>query len=233
MDNSGTKTLQTSGKYCEGDIIIQYDKPESGGSGITPSGTKTITTNGTHDVTSYASAEVNVPIPSGYIKPSGTKEITENGTHDVTSFASVTVDVENSGGSSATTGKIFRFTNTTVQTSKYAWITMVEADADVLAHKDDPTLCVSFYNVTPPSSSSAGQIGAVISASPMSADGKYGVAVRQTSSGAMSPTSITKSLRDGSSTSYCINVTDNGDIRVYQNPSYPINIGEFIISVSW
>ena len=30
MSNSGTKTLKTSGKYCEGDIGISYVKPEGG-----------------------------------------------------------------------------------------------------------------------------------------------------------------------------------------------------------
>ena len=28
MDASGSKTLQTSGKYCEGDIIVNYQEPE-------------------------------------------------------------------------------------------------------------------------------------------------------------------------------------------------------------
>lgn len=31
MDASGTKTLQTSGKYCEDDIIISYTQPSGGG----------------------------------------------------------------------------------------------------------------------------------------------------------------------------------------------------------
>lgn len=31
MSNSGSKTLKTSGKYCEGDIVVNYVKPESGG----------------------------------------------------------------------------------------------------------------------------------------------------------------------------------------------------------
>lgn len=46
MDASGTKTLETGGKFCEDDIDISYTKPSSG---ITPSGTKqiTITANGT------------------------------------------------------------------------------------------------------------------------------------------------------------------------------------------
>lgn len=65
--------------------------------GITPSGTKTIniTQNGTvtEDVTSYASAQVNVTVPN---PSTGTKTITTNGTHDVTDYASAQVNVPNS-----------------------------------------------------------------------------------------------------------------------------------------
>ena len=61
MDASGTKTLETSGKYCEGDIGIEYVKPAG------PTGTKSIsiTTNGTttEDVAAYANAQIVVAVP--------------------------------------------------------------------------------------------------------------------------------------------------------------------------
>ena len=31
MTESGTKTLKTAGKYCEGDIAVEYAKPAGGG----------------------------------------------------------------------------------------------------------------------------------------------------------------------------------------------------------
>ena len=66
----------------------------SGTGGITPTGTKTITTNGKYDVTNFATADVQVPIPDA---PTGKKviEVTKNGvsTHDVAAFAQAEVSV--------------------------------------------------------------------------------------------------------------------------------------------
>ena len=83
---------------------ILQGKAEGGTPTPTQEKTVEITTNGTHEVTpdegyalSKVTANVNVPIPDGYITPIGTKEITENGPHDVTEYASVNVNVESGG----------------------------------------------------------------------------------------------------------------------------------------
>jgi hypothetical protein len=44
---------------------------------VKPSGTKTITSNGTHDVKNYASAKVNVPVPTEYVN----KSLLQNAIH--------------------------------------------------------------------------------------------------------------------------------------------------------
>ena len=34
LSDSGTKTLKTSGKYCEGDVMVEYVKPAGGGGAL-------------------------------------------------------------------------------------------------------------------------------------------------------------------------------------------------------
>ena len=79
----GKAILGVTGTY-EGSIPEGYIKPE---------GTIKITKNGIHDITSYAAAEINVPIPEGYIIPEGTIEITANGDHDITNYKTASVNV--------------------------------------------------------------------------------------------------------------------------------------------
>ena len=95
MDASGTKTLLTEGKYCEGDIEVVYVSP-GGGSTL---GTKTITANGTYNASSdgydgYSQVTANVPASA---VDSGTKSIMANGNNqDVVGYAAVNVNVPNS-----------------------------------------------------------------------------------------------------------------------------------------
>ena len=53
LSESGTKTLKTAGKYCEGDITVEYAKPAGGGGGGT--GTEILTYG-----KSYAASEFTI-----------------------------------------------------------------------------------------------------------------------------------------------------------------------------
>lgn len=166
--NSLRAKTGTSGTIIADDFPSVIDGISTGvEGGIIPTGTKTITTNGTHDVKVYESAEVNVPIPSGYIKPSGNKSITTNGTHDVTNFASATVNVP-TGITPTGTKEII--TNGTHDVTNYAsvdvniempnvkiycktltsdltsgWYTLVSNDAFLASLYNDPNAFILMY----------------------------------------------------------------------------------------
>ena len=71
--------------------------------GITPTGTKNITQNGTHDVTAFASAFVDVPIPDSYIDKSKVTHFATGTVSNVTAGQKLTV----SGIKDAKTGEAF------------------------------------------------------------------------------------------------------------------------------
>ena len=91
MEASGTKTLNTQGKYCEGNISVQYTRP----SGTTPTGTISITTNGTKDVASYASANVSVSAATAFGAHNGWK---------IAKFHTVSADIGNGATCTIDTG---------------------------------------------------------------------------------------------------------------------------------
>lgn len=84
------KDINENGEYATFDCIaVDVDV-----AGLQPSGELSITENNTYDVTSYASAVVNVPNPS-----TGTKDITANGNNiDVKDYAAVNVNVPQPSG---------------------------------------------------------------------------------------------------------------------------------------
>ena len=112
--DNNTKTLQTSGKYLEGDIEVT---DVSSSASI---GTKIITANGQYDASDdgydgYSEIDVNVPntysasdegkvVSNGALVSQTSRTVTENGTYDTTLNDEVVVNVSGGGGGEFETG---------------------------------------------------------------------------------------------------------------------------------
>ena len=91
------------------------------GDDIVPEGNIDLTVNGNNiDVSSYATASVNVPIPAGYIQPSGNYDITVNGNYDISSYATAYIDVPIPAGYIQPSGNYDITVNGNYDVSSYA-----------------------------------------------------------------------------------------------------------------
>ena len=81
-------------RVSDGSYDVGYQQGyQQGLNDAQPTETIEIINNGTYDVRQIATANVNVPIPEGYLKPTGTLTITDNGYHEVSEFKLVDVEV--------------------------------------------------------------------------------------------------------------------------------------------
>ena len=149
-----TGTFTISEEITEQDSLIAQiklalaGKAAGGGSEALPTQEKTvnITANGTYEALpddgytlSKVTANVNVPIPDGYIKPIGTLAITKNGEHDAKAYEKVAVNVPIPDGYIVPSGTKEINQNGTHDVTQYASVEVAVPDREIVLQDIEAT----------------------------------------------------------------------------------------------
>lgn len=237
MDSSGAKTLHTSGKYCEGDITVEYSDPQkpeqsktvtptAAGLTVSPDSGKVLSSviiNGDSDLTANNIRNgVNIFGVTGTlnegITPSGTKNITENGTYDVTNFASASVVVENDFL------KAWKVTVSSDITT--SGVHTVLTDPWIAAHYNDNDLAAGYITLMDlefPCVTSSVKTNALHA-------GNYGYTVQRKDTGGISTSfEVEKLSHSNGGSRASIVTTSAGNIKISASGTYPLRAGTYLI----
>lgn len=172
MDASGTKTLETRGKYCEGDIVVQYTDPEK------PTQTKSVAPSESAQTVAPDSGKVLSSvtvggIPADYVGSAVTRKAAQTytpGTADQTIAAgqylegaqTIKGDANLAAGNIKSGVSIFGVAGThsggaancqilafTLAAHSSTNVTIGTLSDEAYAHIDDANFCVAMCNETP------------------------------------------------------------------------------------
>lgn len=245
MNTSGTKTLATSGKYCEGDVQVVYADPEkptqsktvtptASGFTVSPDSGKVLSSvvvNGDADlIASNVRSGKNIfgvvgTLVEG-ITPTGTKNISANGDYDVASFATVHVDVVNL----APNTKRYTVTFASDQTVSS---NVVSGDTDIAAHYLDSTFGIMFHrrgDNTKPASNNAYYGGFIQNT--LLATGVYGIFMGQNNAGTIQRQSVGGNV-NSLATAGGFYIRANGVIYAMCSTSRILTAGTYDVIVFW